>query len=486
MLNDEEKTRLDRLWTELHYISQDAVTMVDVLAQLLEYASQDADPKVFFPLRQPIADRAAAFREQLVASEPRHLDSLLEFAGRAYRHPLSDAEAAELRTLYQKLRAEELPHEAALRLTLARILVAPAFLYRAENPGPGRHQVPVGNSELASRLSYFLWSSQPDAELRACAAAGTLTNPEVLLQQTHRLIASPNVRRLALEFACRWFHIQGFDTLDEKSERHFPTFGALRASMYEESIRFFTDLCQRDGSVLEILDADYTFVNGPLAQHYGISGVEGDDWRRVDGVKKFSRGGMLAQATVLAQNSGASRTSPILRGQWVAEAILGDKLPRPPKDVPPLPTEEATEKLTVRELTEKHSSDPRCAHCHDRMDAFGFALESFDAIGRLRERDLGDHPIVTTARLKDGTQIDGLSGLRDYLITTRRDAFLRQFCRKLLGFSLGRAVQLSDEPLLSEMQAQLKSRGFRISTAFDAIVQSRQFLDIRGREQTDE
>jgi hypothetical protein len=151
-----------------------------------------------------------------------------------------------------------------------------------------------------------------------------------------------------------------------------------------------------------------------------------------------------------------------------------------------LPAEEATETLSVRELTEKHSSDPRCAHCHDRMDAFGFALENYDAIGRFRERDLGGHEITTRARIKDGTEIDGLAGLRQYLVTTRRDAFLHQFCRKLLGFALGRSVQLSDEPLITEMQEQLRAHDFRISAAFEAIVQSRQFLDIRGREQTDE
>ena len=175
------------------------------------------------------------------------------------------------------------------------------------------------------------------------------------------MLADPRVRRLATEFACQWLHIRDFDTLDEKSERHFPTFAALRGPMYEESIRFFTDLFQRDGSVLGLLDADHTFLNEALAKFYGIPGVSGDEWRRVDGVKKFRRGGILALATTLAKQSGASRTSPILRGNWVAEALLGDKLPRPPKDVPRLPEDEATDALTVRQLTEKHTSDPLCS-----------------------------------------------------------------------------------------------------------------------------
>jgi len=232
--------------------------------------------------------------------------------------------------------------------------------------------------------------------------------------------------------------------------------------------------------VLSILDADHTFLNEPLAKHYGIPTVSGDEWRRVDGVRKFARGGILTQGAPLAKQSGASRTSPILRGNWVSEVLLGDKLPRPPKDVPQLPEDEATETLTVRQLTEKHTADPRCSGCHQRIDPFGFALERFDAIGRHRERDLGDRPIDTRTRLLDGTELDGPEGLRDYLLTKRRDAFLRQFCRKLLGYALARGVQLSDEPLLKEMQAQLAMNDHRITAAIETVVLSRQFREIRG------
>jgi len=293
------------------------------------------------------------------------------------------------------------------------------------------------------------------------------------------MLADPRVRRLAIEFACQWLHVRDFDTFDEKSDRHFPTFGALRGAMYEEPVRFFTDLFQRDGSVLEILDADHTFLNEALAQHYGIPGVTGEQWRRVDGVKQYGRGGVLAQAAVLSKQAGASRTSPILRGIWVAEVLLGDKLP---KDVPRLPEDEATETLTVRQLTEKHSTDPRCAVCHVRIDGFGYTLESFDAIGRHRDRDLGGRPVDTRARVKDGTELDGFEGLRRYLLTERRDTFLRQFYRKLLGYALGRAVELSDEPLLNDLLAEQRGSGYRLSHAVETIVQSRQFREIRGKE----
>jgi hypothetical protein len=486
MLDDAQKAQLDRLWDELHYISQDALTLVDAFIQLMEYATQDADPKVFEPLRKPINDRAAAFRKRLVDDEPKQLNALLAFAPKVYRRPLTAAETQELRSLYALLRKEEMPHEEAFRLVLARMLVAPSFLYRIEKPVPGDQQGPVSNYELANRLSYFLWASAPDAELMKAAAAGQLGDTQLLLAQSKRMLGDPKTRRLATEFACQWLHIHDFDHLDEKSDRHFPTFISLRGAMYEESIQFFTDLFQNNGSVLNILDADYTFLNEDLARHYGIPGVTGPEWRRVDGVKKFARGGILSQATTLSKQSGASRTSPILRGNWISEVLLGERLPRPPKGVPLLPEDEAAETLTVRQLTEKHVNDPKCSGCHQRIDPFGFSLESFDAIGRFREKDLGNRPLDTRVTAFDGSQFTGPEGLRNYLLNVRRDAFMRQFCKKLLGYALGRAVQLSDEPLLTEMQATLKKHDYQVVTAIETIIQSRQFREIRGRDRATE
>ena len=482
MLDDDQKAQLDRLWDELHYISQDAVTLVDAFIQLMEYATQDADPKVFEPLRKPINDRAAAFRKRLIDDEPKQLDALIAFAPKVYRRPLSTAESQELRNLYAVFRKDEMPHEEAFRLLLARMLVAPSFLYRIEKRVPGEKQGPVSDNELASRLSYFLWSSQPDEALLKAAAAGELRDTKNLLAQSRRMLSDAKTRRLATEFACQWLHIHDFDHLDEKSDRHFPTFVSLRGAMYEESIQFFTDLFQNNGSVLNILDANYTFLNEDLAKHYDIPGVKGPEWRRVEDVKKFSRGGILGQATTLTKQSGASRTSPILRGNWISEVLLGERLPRPPKGVPQLPEDEATETLTVRQLTEKHVNDPKCSVCHRRIDPFGYSLEGFDAIGRHREKDLGNRLIDTHATVFDGSEITGIEGLRSYLLTVRREAFLRQFCKKLLGYSLGRAVQLSDEPLLTDMQTVLKNNDYKVVSAIEAIIQSRQFREIRGRE----
>ena len=481
MLDPAQAARLDRLWEELHFVSGDALTQVDAFRQLMEYATQDSDPRLFEPFRKPILEHAEAYRKALLDAEPRQLDALIAFAALAYRRPLTPEEAKGLRDLYARLRAEELPHDEAFRLTLARVFIAPTFLYRVEKTPPGAAPAPVSDDELATRLSYFLRSSAPDAELREAAAAGRLHDPEILKAQTRRLLQAPDVRRMAEEFACQWLHIYDFDALDEKSERHFPTFAALKGAMYEESILFFADLFRRDASVLSIYDADHTFVNEALARHYGIPGVAGPEWRRVEGVRKYHRGGILALSATLAKESGASRTSPILRGNWLTEVLLGEKMPRPPKDVPLLPDDEAAAGgLSVRQLVEKHTGDMRCAGCHARMDPFGFALEGYDAIGRWRDRDAADHPIDTHAKLQDGTEFDGTDGLRQYLLTTRKDAVVRQFCRKLLGYALGRGLQLSDEPLLDEIRQRLEANDFRVSAAVETIVLSRQFREIRG------
>jgi hypothetical protein len=483
MLDEAQARNLDRLWEEYNFVSQNALLLVDAFEQLWQYATQDADPKVFEPMRTPIAERAAAFRKWMVECEPKQVEAVVEFARKAYRRPLATDESEALRGLYRKLRAEDLGHDEAFRNMLARVFAAPAFLYRLEKAPEGDQPGPVSNWELATRLSYFLWSSVPDEELRQIASEGRLMDNDVLSQQARRMLRDPRTRRLAVEFGCQWLHIHGFDELDEKSERHFPEFAALRKTIYEEPIRFFTDLFQENRPVLNIVEADYTFVNKPLAKFYNISGFAGEDWQRIDRVKDHGRGGALGFAATLAKQSGASRTSPILRGNWILEVLLGEKLPRPPKDVPVLPDEDnSAAGLTVRQLVEKHSSDPRCSGCHQRLDPYGFALEHFDAIGRRRERDSANPPINAKTKLMNGPEVDGLEGLRRYLAHDRRDAFVRQFCRKLLGYALGRAVQLSDEPLLTEMQSRLKADDFRVWNAVETIVQSPQFHQIRGRD----
>ena len=469
MLNKEQIAEIDRLWEELRFISEAPLKQVDVFEQLWQFATQDADPKAFAPLREPIYRDAELFKQQQLAAEPMHVQASLDFATRAWRRPLSDAEQAELRSLYQKLRKQDLPHAAAVRMLIARVLVAPAFLYRGEKVAPSSKPSPVNDHELATRLSYFLWASTPDAVLHQFAAAEKLHDPAVLAAQARRMLKDDRIRRLATEFGCQWLHVRDVETLDEKSERHFPTFISLCGDMQEEVVRFFIDLFQNDRSVLSLLNADHTFVNASLAQHYALD-VKSDGWQRFEGIQSKGRGGVLGFAATLAKQSGASRTSAILRGTWLSEVILGDKLPIPPKGVPILP-EEAPADLSERQLIERHSRDENCAGCHRRIDPFGFALEGFDAIGRARKAD-------TKTVLPDGTSVDGLNDLRDYLVNQRGDDFLRQFCRKLLGYALGRSVQLSDRPLIESM---VKS-DHRIGSLIDLIVRSPQFREVRGKD----
>ena len=482
MLNEARKIELDRLWDELIYVSKEPFKLVVSHEQNAAFATQDRPDmvKAFAPMLEPIRKQAEAFRKRLKEDEPKQLDALLEFADRAWRRTLTGEEREDLSLFYRGLRDGEILHEKAIQLTIARVLTSPAFLYRREQPAEGAKPVSVSNKELAIRLSYFFWSSLPDEELRRAAQDAELVNEEVLLTQTRRMLRDSRTRRMAEQFACQWLHISGFDQNDDKNVKLYPEFPELRAAMYEESVRFFEDMFRNNGSVLDFLTADHSFLNERLASHYGIDGVSGNEWRRVDGVQARGRGGVLGLATVLAINSGASRTSPILRGNWIYETLLGERLPKPPDKVPDLP-EIVPEGLTARQLIEKHSSEPGCAKCHKLIDPYGFALEQYDTIGRLRPKT-----VDTKTRLDDGAAIEGIKGLRQYLAGERLDDVLEQFCRKLLGYALGREVALSDLLLLEEMQRRLKASDYRFNVAVEAIVTSPQFRNIRGRQAKNE
>lgn len=481
--------QLDHWWEAHQYISRQAPAEYAYLPQFIGFVSQDGAPGMleYFKGQLPVfKKRADAFLEKEAAAQPRQLDRLLAFASRAFRRPLTSKEEHELRELYQTLRSKGVSHEEAFRGLLTRIFVAPAFLFRIEQAPTGAKPGQVNDWELASRLSYFLWSSAPDDELRQLAAAGKLHEEQVLTAQIERMLKDPRLRALAIEFGTQWIHVRGFDELKEKNEKLFPTFDAsLRQAIYEESIRFFQDIFQNNRSVTNLLDTDSTYLNEQLARHYGIPGVTGNHWRLVAGVKKYGRGGILGLASVQTKEAGASRTSPILRGNWVVETLLGEKLPKPPPDVPKLPEEEGTEKLTMKQLVMKHTSVAECATCHQRIDPFGFALEKYDPIGRRREKDLGGLPVDAKAVIKDGTTFDDIDGLRNYLLTKKQDVITRLFCKRLLGYALGRATTLSDTRLLDQMVSELNQHDGHVSAALRVILLSPQFRQVRGSDYTE-
>jgi hypothetical protein len=488
-LDAEQKRRIDHLWSEHRFISRQLVAENAYLPQFIGYVTQDQPKELldYFESQRPVfKKRADEFIKDSLAAEPKHLAALVDFAARAYRRPLQEKEKTDLLALYQKIRKKGASHEEAFRGTLTRILVAPAFLFRIEKTPPGTKPGLIDDWELATRLSYFLWSSGPDEELRRLAADGKLRDPKILAGQTRRMLKDKRLRALAIEFGTQWIHVRNFDTLKEKNEKLFPTFTpTLRQAIYEESVLFFLDLFQNDRSVTKILDADYTFLNETLAKHYGIPGVTGPQWRRVEGVRKYGRGGILCLASVHAKQSGASRTSPVLRGNWVVETLLGEKLPRPPANVPIIPDAEGEDKRTTRQQVEKHVSTPSCAACHVRIDPFGFAFENFDAIGRWRTKEVGGLPVDTRAKLKDGTEFEGIDGLRNYLLTKKKDVIVRLCCQRLLGYALGRATTLSDTTLIDEMVSELNKNDGRITAAVLAIVRSPQFRMIRGSDFTE-
>jgi mono/diheme cytochrome c family protein len=487
-LDDEQARKVDRLWSELRFISQFPVTEHKQLPLFIGFVTQDQPKELlayFESQREPFRKRAEDFLKEVDAAAPRQLDALVDFAAQAYRRPLQAGEKAQLLHLYDTLRKKNLSHEEAFRTMLTRVLVAPSFLFRIEQTPAGKEAQPVSSWELATRLSYFLWATAPDAELRRLAAEGRLHEPQVLSAQVGRMLKDTRSRGLAVEFAAQWLHVRDIQQNREKNEKLFPTFNdELRAALFEETVLFCQDLFQSDRPLHNFLDADHTFLNETLARHYGIPGVKGPQWRRVTGVKKYGRGGVLTLASVLTKQAGASRTSPVLRGNWLVETMLGEKLPKPPPGVPQLPEEETASDATVRQMVERHTRIAECVVCHQRIDPFGFALEKYDPIGRFRDRDLGGRPVDTRVRLKDGTRFDGVEGLRAYLLEKRRQEFERHFCQKLLGYALGRAVTLSDQPLLDAMMDALKKNEYRLSAAVQAIVSSRQFRYHRGLDAT--
>ncbi|WP_395717142.1 DUF1592 domain-containing protein [Prosthecobacter sp.] len=407
---------------------------------------------------------------------------LHEFTKRAWRRPITDEEIKKLDALYFASRAKELDRESAAREVLVRVLVSPNFLFKAETLPPiadaKTSEVPLNAHELASRLSYFLWASLPDWQLRKAADDGSLLKPEVLAAQTQRMLRDPKAAALAKEYAGQWLKFNGFDEKSTVDEKKFPQFTPeLRNDMQREAVEFFTHLVRDDRSVSDIIGGDYTFLNERLAKHYGIPGVTGGDFREVKGIAQHHRGGLLGMAAILTKTSRPHRTSPVVRGDYLYQVVLGIASPPPPPNVPEL--KETSKPSSLREALMQHRTDSACAVCHERIDPLGFALESFDPIGRFRATDETGGKIDDTGEMTDGSKFTGFTGLRDYL-KKNEPQFLTQLTRKLLGYALGRQTLPSDKKLLQQMQASLKANNGKFSAAVLEIVKSRQFLNRRA------
>ncbi|MBV9550377.1 MAG: DUF1592 domain-containing protein [Alphaproteobacteria bacterium] len=428
------------------------------------------------------------------AAEPVQIAALAGFAERAWRRPLTAAEKAKLIADYKMVRAKnQLSHEDAIRDSIVSILMAPDFLYRFDLGG-GKMTVaakgraysaqPLSNISLASRLSYFLWSSMPDAELLHHANAGDLNNPKVLLAETRRMLKDGRVQNgLATEFTGNWLGFRLFESNNSVDRERFPAFNDdLREAMFQEPIRFMQDTVSNDRPVTDLVYGDYTFVNPVLAKHYGMPAVEGgnDHWVRVDNAGRYNRGGLLPMAVFLTQNSPGLRTSPVKRGAWLVEKVLGINIPPPPPVVPELPSDEAKMDLPVREALAQHRANPLCGACHAKFDPLGMAFEGFGPVGDARAKDMAGRPVDTAFSFGGNFQGNGVAGLKDYIKANRQDVFVDNLSRKLLAFALGRSLQLSDEGLIDQMKTNLAKDGYRFRALIETIVLSPQFRDRRA------
>jgi hypothetical protein len=504
ILDDATRKRLDQAWTDLltSFEYHDAYLRFVGKKYKLKLPTQgvaelnqsriDKFPAVPRQIAQRLRDDWVKSHRDLKAAALRQIEDAIRFAQASWRRPLSDQEAERLRAFYTSLRKEAgLDHVKAMRALLARILVAPAFLYRVEYAPDQSGVVPLSDLELASRLSYFLWSSAPDVELRKVAMAGRLQDSQQLTAQVRRMLRDPKARRFATEFFGQWFGFYRFDGHRGVDVERFPEFTeSLKASMYDEAVSFFEHIVKQDRPVREILFADYSFLNRELAEHYGVqTKVElSESLVLVARVKKFHRGGLLRLGAVLTATSAPLRTSPVKRGDWILRRVLGTPVPPPPADAGSIPADDVlADGLTLRQRLVAHRSDASCVNCHARFDPLGFALEHFDSVGRWRDKYRDGKAIDATSTLNDGTKISGPDGLRRHLQVREAD-FHRTLCTKLLGYALGRSELLTDRPLIEQMQADLKAGSKtdgRLSRLIIKIVSSKQFRHRRVELQTD-
>jgi hypothetical protein len=406
---------------------------------------------------------------------------LTNLAHRAYRRPISADDLPQLMALY-KQGAETGGFEAGVRLALQKILVSPEFIFRAEldpaNTPPGSvHR--LSDIELASRLSFFLWSSIPDDELLAVAERGELSDPAMLERQVQRMLADPRAHALVQNFVGQWLFLRNIPKMQPDITAFTYFDDNLRQALEKETELVVENEMHEDRSIVNLLTTDYTFVNQRLAEHYGIEGIYGNEFRRV-AVTDPKRYGLLGQASIMAVTAYPNRTAPTIRGKWVLEQLLGTPPPPPPPNVPALKIDENQKVLTMRQRMEEHRVSPQCAVCHRIMDPIGFALDNFDGLGKWRDTE-GDEVIDPSGVLPDGTPFDGPVGLRDILVHKKRDVFVENFTERLLTYALGRGTEEYDQPVVRKIAREAAANNYRWSAIILGIIKSKPFQMIQTR-----
>lgn len=498
MLDDTTRVKLGNAWTDLHSSFEYHNLFLRFVADkfhldLKKKGIADLTDREIAALPAESRRYVTALRREHSATNraratarPGHVEDCVRFASKAWRRPLTESEKAGLRSFYTKTRTgPEVDHEKAIQTLLTRILVAPAFLYRLEQPAPVSAVRPLSGLEMASRLSYFLWSSMPDQELRRAAGAGELSRPSTLELQVKRMLTDPKARRLSSEFFGQWLGFYRFDQYKGVDSTRFPEFtDEVKSSMHDEAVAFFEHVVRKDRPVREMLFADYTFLNKPLAKHYGIKQEirSADEPEMVTGAGSLQRGGLLRLGAVLTATSAPLRTSPVKRGDWVLRRILGTPTPPPPADAGSIPADDKSfGGMTVRERLAAHQRNATCAGCHSRIDPMGFPLERYDPVGRWRDKYADGKPIDDSSEMADKTPIAGVDGLLEYL-KQQEPQVLRTFSNKLVGYALGRTVLGSDRQLIERLTRDGGDTPF--SKMITEIAVSKQFRFRREREES--
>jgi hypothetical protein len=394
---------------------------------------------------------------------------------RAYRQPVSDANLDKAMKFYRQARTNG-DFEAGIELALSAVLVNPQFLFLVEKDPPGlagRTAYRVSDLDLASRLSFFLWSTIPDDELLDLAARNELSKPAVFEKQVRRMLVDHRSRNLATNFAAQWLHLRNLDSITPDLRLFTDFDDNLRQAFRQETELFFDNVVREDRSVLNLIQADYTFLNERLAKHYEIPHIYGERFRRVELAADRQRGGLLRQGSILTVTSYATRTSPVVRGKWILENFLGTPPPPPPADVPALTENTVGVNLPIRERLAEHRSNAACASCHRLIDPVGFSLEQFDAIGRWRVMDEGK-PVDAAGGLPDGSEFDGVNGIEQALLR-RPDWFVRTLTEKLFIFALGRPPEESDAPAIRKIVRDARANNYRFSSLIVGLTSSTPF-----------
>ncbi|MCM8528257.1 MAG: DUF1592 domain-containing protein, partial [Lentisphaeraceae bacterium] len=439
-----------------------------------------AEPEKFLNKKQKGTYDWFAKRHGELQKEKSHLlkERLKELLVKAYRRAPKEDEVVRLQKLFDK-EVEKKGVQAAARLVLVRVFCSPSFIFRIEQQKELNENYKISDNELAVRLSYFLWSSMPDRELLDLAAQNKLSDPKVLNQQVDRMLKDSKSRALAEDFAAQWLKFRDVLERIELDKNRFPEFNdELAHDMFRECAETFNYIVQSDSSVMELLDNKYLFVNERLAGLYGMKGVKGGHFRKVD-INDNRRGGLVTSSAMMTMTSYPLRTSPVLRGNYIISALLGIPTPPPPEGVEELPEDDkVADGLTVKQRFEQHRKDPVCYSCHIRMDPMGFPLEVFDPLGRLRDKS-GGHPIDANGEMKDGRVLAGPAGLKKYLLE-QEDLFLKNMSSKLLGYSLGRSLEFFDRYTVAKAVRDTKKEGYKFSAMVKSIVNSKLFQYRRG------